>query len=185
LSTLRLLLSTHKKHFILSKLGTMMESTRLLCLFLSLGILLWSGIEATAIDSKSSVVEKQQEYDLAATSSRQEASSADILQQQDSLLDESSRFLRFRNQDTTHHQRPRLLEGGDYDFDFSNISELEAAEVGAVVALLLVALLLVLCCCCCCRRGCSLWDLVAMCCLWELCCGNNGMGDTMSDFQMM
>jgi hypothetical protein len=163
----------------------MMESTRLLCLLLSLSILLLSAIEATAIDSNLSVIEKQQEYDLAATSSLQDVSSAYILQQ-DSFLDES-RFLRFRNQDTTHHQRqrPRLLEGGDYDFDFSNISELEAAEVGAVVALLLVALLLVLCCCCCCRRGCSLWDLVAMCCLWELCCGNNGMGDTMSDFQMM
>jgi hypothetical protein len=127
------------------------------------------------MDSKLSVPEKQQEHGLGATSSLQDASSTSTSIQQDSPPPlEASHFLRLGYHKDTRTDR-RQLEGFDYDFDFSDTSELEAAEVGAVVALLLVALLLVLCCCCCSRRGCSLWDLVSMCCLWELCCGG-GMG---------
>ena len=65
--------------------------------------------------------------------------------------------------------RRRLPGGGDY-FDFGSAEAGFAAGVGfAVLALVL------LCVCCCC--GCSLWDVLAMLCLWEICCDNSSVVD--------
>jgi hypothetical protein len=64
----------------------------------------------------------------------------------------------------------RRMPGVDYD--------LESAEAGFVAGLLCVVLLLILLCCCCCGGGrgggCSLWDIVAIACLWEICCDRDG-----------
>jgi hypothetical protein len=82
------------------------------------------------------------------------------------LLDNTS-SLPVRSQRT--HLR-RRMPGFDYD--------LESAEAGFVAGLLCVVLLLLLLCCCCCGGGrgggCSLWDIVALACLWEICCDRDG-----------
>jgi hypothetical protein len=84
-------------------------------------------------------------------------------------------------------QQQRKLPGNEMMGDF----DLMSAEAGFVVgfAFLIVLLFLCLCCCCCGRSrpfggynngGGSncLWDLVAIVCLWEMCCDNDGiMGD--------
>jgi hypothetical protein len=68
----------------------------------------------------------------------------------------------------------RRMPGVDYD--------LESAEMGFVAGLLCVVLLLILLCCCCCGGGrgggCSLWDIVALACLWEICCDRDGAADS-------
>jgi hypothetical protein len=79
---------------------------------------------------------------------------------------------------SSYHPRLRRRLPGDYNFDATS------AEAGFAAGLLLLILLALLLCCCCCgggRGGCSLWDLVAMVCLWEMCCDRDG-GDA---FAMM
>ena len=97
-------------------------------------------------------------------------------------------------QDDMHHlrrrpqqQQQRKLPGNEMMGDF----DLMSAEAGFMVGFVFLIVLLFLClCCCCCRRrpygynnqggGGSncLWDLVAIVCLWEMCCDNDGiMGD--------
>lgn len=68
----------------------------------------------------------------------------------------------------------RRLPGYDLNSD-----QLMGAEVGFVVALVLVLLFFVCLCCCCCGRGggCSLWDIVACVCLYEMCCDDARVGD--------
>lgn len=67
-------------------------------------------------------------------------------------------------------RRRRLPGGADYGFDFGNMEE---AEIGFLAGMLFfVALICFLICCCC--GGCSLWDIVALACLWELCCDRDG-----------
>ena len=67
----------------------------------------------------------------------------------------------------------RRLPGYDINAD-----QLLGAEVGFVVALVLVLLFFAcLCGCCCGRRGCSLWDIVACVCLYEMCCDDARVGD--------
>lgn len=68
----------------------------------------------------------------------------------------------------------RRLPGYDINSD-----QLLGAEVGFVVAVVLVLLFFVCLCGCCCRRGggCSLWDLVACVCLYEMCCDDARVGD--------
>ena len=67
-------------------------------------------------------------------------------------------------------RRRRLPGGADYGFDFG---DMEQAELGFLAGMLFfVALICFLICCCC--GGCSLWDIVALVCLWELCCDRNG-----------
>jgi hypothetical protein len=62
-------------------------------------------------------------------------------------------------------------------YDFTNITteQLGAAEVGFLVAILIIVVFLLLLCCCCCgggRRGggCSVCDILAAICIWEMCC---------------
>mmetsp|Transcript_13744 Transcript_13744/g.17937 ORF Transcript_13744/g.17937 Transcript_13744/m.17937 type:complete len:107 (-) Transcript_13744:302-622(-) len=77
-------------------------------------------------------------------------------------------------QDFTKQTNLRKLPDNDYDFD---LDEIDMAEVGITLAAILVVLLMI--CCCCCRRF-SLWDCVALACLWEICCdnpNNGGAGD--------
>jgi hypothetical protein len=74
------------------------------------------------------------------------------------------------------------------DFDFGDL-DMNSAEAGFAAAVLLMILLLLFLCCCCCGRGgggCSLWDLVALACLWEICFDRNGTGGGVRDsFVMM
>jgi hypothetical protein len=51
---------------------------------------------------------------------------------------------------------------------------LDSAEAGFIAGVVLVGLVVCLLCCCMCGRGCNLWDLVAMVCLWEMCCDRDG-----------
>ena len=86
----------------------------------------------------------------------------------------------------TQQQQQRQLPGNEMMGDI----DLMSAEAGFMVGFSFLIILLFLClCCCCCRRrpyggggggGGSncLWDLVAIVCLWEMCCDNDGiMGD--------
>lgn len=66
--------------------------------------------------------------------------------------------------------RRRHLPGSDYSLDFD---QFDSAEAGFLVGVLFVIALVCLLLCCCCG-GCSLWDLVAIACLWELCCDRDG-----------
>jgi hypothetical protein len=88
-------------------------------------------------------------------------------------------------------QQQRKLPGNDM---MGNI-DLMSAEAGFMIGFgfLIVLIFLCLCCCCCRRRpygynnngGGSncLWDLVAIVCLWEMCCDNDGiMGDGFLSF---
>ena len=63
--------------------------------------------------------------------------------------------------------RTRKLPGESY-FDF-DIDSLASAEAGFAAGAVFVVVLLIILICCCCGR-CSLWDIVAMVCLWEMCC---------------
>lgn len=66
----------------------------------------------------------------------------------------------------------RRLNGAYEDFeDF----DLKSAEAGFALAVVLFIVLVVMFCCCCCpRNGCSLWDIVACLCIWEICCDRDG-----------
>jgi hypothetical protein len=60
-------------------------------------------------------------------------------------------------------------------YDFTNITteQLGAAEVGFLVAIVVIVVFLLLLCCCCCGRrggGCSVCDILAAICIWEMCC---------------
>jgi hypothetical protein len=75
----------------------------------------------------------------------------------------------------------RRLPGNDYNMEGLDMM---SAEAGFALGLsCFIILLLLLCCCCCGRRGgggggsSCLWDLVAVACLWEMCCDNDGVSD--------
>ena len=74
----------------------------------------------------------------------------------------------------------RRLPGNDYNIEGFDMM---SAEAGFALGLsFFIILLLLLCCCCCGRRGggggsSCLWDLVAIVCLWEMCCDNDGVSD--------
>ena len=68
--------------------------------------------------------------------------------------------------------RQRRLSG-EYG-EFSNM-DLQSAEAGFAFAVVLFFVLVVMLCCCCCPgTGCSIWDIVACLCIWEICCDRNG-----------
>ena len=67
----------------------------------------------------------------------------------------------------------RRLNGAYDDFEKLDLKSVEAGFALAVV-LLLVVVVMFCCCCCCPRNGCSLWDIVACLCIWELCCDRDG-----------
>ena len=76
-------------------------------------------------------------------------------------------------------QRSRFLRRLRYydfipDIDFSD-GHWDSGEVEFFVGFLLFMLLLslILSCCCCCR-GCSLCDILALVCIWDICCDNPG-----------
>jgi hypothetical protein len=74
------------------------------------------------------------------------------------------------NNSSNNHQLDRQLEYLDFNTD-----QLGAAEVGFLVGILVVVvlILLLLCCCCGCGRGgggCSVCDILAAICIWEMCC---------------
>jgi hypothetical protein len=73
------------------------------------------------------------------------------------------------NSNINNHHLYRQLEYLDFNTD-----QLGAAEVGFLVGILVVVvlILLLLCCCCGCGRGggCSVCDILAAICIWEMCC---------------
>jgi hypothetical protein len=93
-----------------------------------------------------------------------------------------------KHQQSAKWENGRMLPGNDYNMD--NI-DMSSAEAGFIVGIIFLVLLFLFVCCCCCNlimgggrrynnggggRGSScLWDLVAIVCLWELCCDNDGM----------
>lgn len=66
----------------------------------------------------------------------------------------------------------RRLNGAYQSFEDLDVKSAEAGFALAVV--LVIVLALMLCCCCCRGNGCSLWDVVACLCIWELCCDRDG-----------
>jgi hypothetical protein len=71
---------------------------------------------------------------------------------------------------SNNHHLYRQLEYLDFNTD-----QLGAAEVGFLVGILVVVvlILLLLCCCCGCGGrggGCSVCDILAAICIWEMCC---------------
>jgi hypothetical protein len=86
----------------------------------------------------------------------------------------STQFGIFSTESSISHYEESALRGGgrrlpDYNI---NTDQLMGAEAGFVAAIVLVFLLLALLCCCCCgrRRGCSICDILACVCLYEICC---------------
>jgi hypothetical protein len=78
--------------------------------------------------------------------------------------------------------RRRRLPGSDYSLDFD---QFDSAEAGFLAGILFVIALVCLLICCCCG-GCSLWDLVAIACLWEICCDRDGArAASMGDFVLV
>lgn len=74
-----------------------------------------------------------------------------------------------------HVSRRRLPGGFDFDIDHY---ELDGVAAGFVAGLLFAFFLLALLCCCCCGgRGCSIWDVLACVCIYELCCDDVKVGD--------
>jgi hypothetical protein len=61
----------------------------------------------------------------------------------------------------------RRLNGAYDGFEDFDLKSAEAGFAFAVV--LFIVLVVMLCCCCCPGTGCSLWDIVACLCIWELC----------------
>jgi hypothetical protein len=89
---------------------------------------------------------------------------------------------------TLHNLRHRRLPGEDYsNFTFDPSS----AEAGFAVGFLFFIILALLLCCCLCGggrgggRGCSLCDILAIVCLWELCCDREGGGMMDNGFNML
>jgi hypothetical protein len=78
---------------------------------------------------------------------------------------------------SNNHYLSRQLEYLDFDTD-----QLGAAEVGFLVGILVVVVLILflLCCCCGCGRGgggCSVCDILAAICIWEMCCDQGDQTD--------
>lgn len=69
----------------------------------------------------------------------------------------------------------RRLPGETWDID--NV-RLDGPMGGFVAGLAFALLILFLLCCCCCGggRGCSLWDILACVCIYELCCDDGNIG---------
>jgi hypothetical protein len=88
---------------------------------------------------------------------------------------------------TMYNLRHRRLPGEDYsNFTFDPSS----AEAGFAVGFLFFIILALLLCCCLCGgrgggRGCSLCDILAIVCLWELCCDREGGGMMDNGFNML
>jgi hypothetical protein len=94
----------------------------------------------------------------------------------------------YRPTTTLHNLRHRRLPGEDYsNFTFDPSS----AEAGFAVGFLFFIILALLLCCCLCGggrgggRGCSLCDILAIVCLWELCCDREGGGMMDNGFNML
>jgi hypothetical protein len=79
----------------------------------------------------------------------------------------------------------RNLQAEYFDFDFDNV-ELKGAAAGFLVGFICLLLLVACLCCCCCRpgRGCSLWDILACYCFYEICCDDGAVGDC-GDFALI
>lgn len=84
-----------------------------------------------------------------------------------------------------YSQRQLVAEYNGLDLD---LESMEAGFAIAVIVFVLLAVFLVCCCCCgggCVRGGCSLWDILACVCIWELCCDKDGGGALGNSFAMM
>jgi hypothetical protein len=66
----------------------------------------------------------------------------------------------------------RALPGAEDYFDMNRFSSTELGFAAGVSATILF--LIVFICCCCCGRW-SLWDVVALVCIWDMCCDRRGV----------
>lgn len=88
-----------------------------------------------------------------------------IIDMSSSSMTESNTFLR------------RNLQESDFD--------MEALGMGFALCIIVIILLFVVgCICCCCPGRFSLWDCVALACLWEICCDRNDAGGIVDEFQL-
>ena len=124
-----------------------------------------------------------------ATSTNPDEYDSQRRQAQDNINHLRRNHLRRRQQQQQKQkQEERKLPGNAMMGDI----DLNSAEAGFIVGFLFLIVLLFLCLCCCCCGGRSrpygynnggggsncLWDLVAIVCLWEMCCDNDGiLGD--------
>ena len=105
--------------------------------------------------------------------------------QQQQLQPDGNFYLRRRQ---NQQQQRRHLPGNDMSDMMGNF-DLTSAEAGFMMGFLSLIVLIFICLCCCCCGGRRrpygynnggggsncLWDLVAIVCLWELCCDNDGI----------
>jgi hypothetical protein len=104
-------------------------------------------------------------------------------------LDSSQQQARPTTTTTLHNNlRHRHLPGEDYGSNFT--LDPSSAEAGFAVGFLFFIILVLLLCCCMCGgrgggRGCSLCDILAIVCLWELCCDRDGGGLMDNGFNML
>jgi hypothetical protein len=92
--------------------------------------------------------------------------------------------------ESSDHHQDRQLQFMDWDLSSLEFTsgELGAAEIGFIVGLLFFVVVILLLCCCCCggggrgyrgRGGCSICDILALFCIWEMCCDQR---DISNDF---
>lgn len=73
---------------------------------------------------------------------------------------------------STSRQLPGYFDG--MNFSNGDFTSQEAAFVAGMLFFVVIAFLL----CCCLCGGCSLWDILALVCIWDICCASgNGVGD--------
>uniref|UniRef100_A0A7S3KWI4 Uncharacterized protein n=1 Tax=Amphora coffeiformis TaxID=265554 RepID=A0A7S3KWI4_9STRA len=64
-------------------------------------------------------------------------------------------------------------------YETMNIEDLDSAELGFAAGILFAFLLICFLLCMCCGGGsrCSLWDCLALVCIWEMCCDGRSPTD--------
>lgn len=79
--------------------------------------------------------------------------------------------------------QPKSLRGAPrrlpYDTDIVDFKDMETAELAFLVGFLFAMFLLCCMVCFCCGGGtrCSLWDCLALLCIWEICCDGRNPTD--------
>ena len=84
--------------------------------------------------------------------------------------------------DLFDNQQPNRLRGGHRQlpgYETMDFGDLDNAEVGFAAGILFTFLLIcfLLCFCCGGRSRCSLWDCLALFCIWEMCCDGRNPTD--------
>ena len=81
--------------------------------------------------------------------------------------------------DQAHNNLRRLPGGGYADVNLDDYMDLNNAELGFAAGVLFAVVLICCLLCMCCGGGsrCSLWDCLALFCIWEICCDGRNPND--------